>query len=173
MLNRYTLSALGILLMAASLWLLRPGAEDRILERLERLRGLAEVSAPESVIEQLTRAAEIGEFFSEQTVFDLGNAGYGTTVIDSRDELVQRIIRTRARLALLELVLQDARVRVGDDTAEAVLTGSGLGQLTGDSEPFLETHTVAVQLRKTADEWFITGATHLRDERQPSAAQPD
>jgi hypothetical protein len=173
MLNRYTLSAVAVLCLMVFGLLVQPGEADRILERLERLRTLAEIPAPESVIEQLTRAAEIGEFFSEQTVFDLRNASYGTTVIDSRDELVQRIIHTRARLAMLELALQDARVRIEDDTAEAVLTGSGLGQMTGEQERFLEIHTVAVSLRKHADEWLITGATHLRDERQPSAEQTD
>jgi hypothetical protein len=49
-----------------------------------------------------------------------------------------------------------------------VLQGSGLGQIKGEQERFLEIHTVAVRLRKQADEWLVTGATHLRDERQPS-----
>ena len=175
MLNRHTLSVLGVLftLAALVLWLLQPGEEDRILQRLERLRALAEVSAPESPIEQLAQAAEIGDFFSDRTVFDLTHAGLGRIKIDSREELVQRVIRGRARLAMLELALQEARVRVEDDTAEAVLTGSGLGQMKGEQDRFLEIHTVAVRLRKEADDWIITGATHLRDERQPPPERTD
>jgi len=173
MLNRYTLFALGGLIVLAVLFLLQPNEEERILQRLEQLRALTEISSPESGVEQLTRASRIGEFFSERTVFDLTRAGHGTIVIDSRDELVRRIIRGRARLVMLELALRDARVSIEDDTAEVVLTGSGLGQIKGEQDRFLEIHTVAVRLRKEADDWVITGATHLRDERQSSPGGAD
>ena len=173
MLNRYTLSALGVLIVLAALFLLHTNEEDRILQRLEQLRALTEIASPESGVEQLTKASQIGHYFSERTVFDLTRAGHGTIVIDSRDELVRRIIRGRARLVMLELALRDAQVRIEDDTAEVVLTGSGLGQIKGEQDRFLEIHTVAVRLRKEADDWVITGATHLRDERQSSPAQTD
>jgi len=172
MLNRYTLSALGILIVLAALFLLHTNDEDRIQQRLEQLRALTEISSPESGVEQLTRASRIGECFSERTVFDLGNAGHGTIVIASRDELVRRIIRGRARLVMLELALRDVQVSIEDDTAEVVLTGSGLGRIKDEQNRFLEIHTVAVRLRKEADDWVITGATHLRDERQ-SPGQTD
>ena len=165
MLNRYTLSGLGVLLVLAALFLLHGSEEDRILERLEKLRALTEIASPETGIEQLTKARQIGQFFSERTVFDLTNAGHDMIEIDNRDELVQRIIRGRARLAMLELALQDAKVSIEDDTAEVVLQGSGLGQLKGEQDRFLEIHTVAVRLRKEADGWRVTGATQLRDER--------
>jgi len=173
MLNRYTLSALVVLIVLASLFLLHTNEKDRILQRLEQLRALTEIASPESGVEQLTKASQIGQYFSERTVFDLTRAGHGTIVIDSRDELVRRIIRGRARLVMLELALQDAQVRIEDDTAEVVLTGSGLGQIKGEQDRFLEIHTVAVRLRKEADDWVITGATHLRDERQPSPGESD
>jgi len=173
MLNRYTLSAPGVLIVLAALFLLHTNEKERILQRLEQLRALTEISSPESGIEQLTRASRIGQCFSEQTVFDLTRAGHGTIVIDSRDELVRRIIRGRARLVMLELALQDAQVSIEDDTAEVVLTGSALGQIKGEQDRFLEIHTVAVRLRKEADDWVITGATHLRDERQPSPEESD
>jgi hypothetical protein len=173
MLNRYTLSALGGLIVLAALILLQTNEEERILQRLEQLRALTEISSPESGVEQLTRASQIGQFFSERTVFDLTHAGHGMFVIDSRDELVRRIIRGRARLVMLELALRDAQVSIEDDTAEVVLTGSGLGRIKGEQERFLEIHTVAVRLRKEADDWIIIGATHLRDERQPSPERSD
>jgi len=171
MLNRYSLLIFGLLLALAALWLLQPDEEERILARLERLRAASEISAPEGGIELLARAAEIGDFFDEHTVFDLSHAGHGRIEIGSRDELVQRIIRIRARLARLELALRDARVSLGDDTAEVVLTGSGLGQMKGEPDPFLEIHTVAISLRRVADDWIVTGATQLRDERQLSSEQ--
>jgi hypothetical protein len=173
MLNRYTLTALGVLIVLAVLFFLRTDEEDMILQRLEQLRALTEITYPETGIEPLAKARRIGQFFSEQTVFDLTNAGHGSIEIGGRDELVRRIVRGRARLASLELALQDARVRIEDDTAEVVLQGSGLGQFKGEQDRFLEIHSVAVRLRKEADEWLVTGATHLRDERQPSPGQPE
>ena len=173
MLNRYTLSALGVLILLAALFLLHTNEQDRVLQRLEQLRAMSEIASPESGVEQLTKASQIGQYFSERTVFDLTRAGHGTIVIDSRDELVRRIIRGRAQLVMLELALQDAQVRIEDDTAEVVLTGSGLGQIKGEQDRFLEIHAVAVRLRKEADDWVITGATHLRDERQPSPGESD
>jgi hypothetical protein len=173
MLNRFTLSAIGILIVLAALFLLHTNEEDRILQRLERLRAMTDISSPETGVEQLTRARQIVQYFSDRTFFDLTHAGHGTIVIDSRDELVRRIIRGRTRLVMLELALRDAQVSIEDDTAEVVLTGSGLGQIRGEQDRFLEIHTVAVRLRKEADDWVITGATHLRDERQPSPGQSD
>jgi len=173
MLNRYTLSAFGVLIVLAALLLLHTNDEERILQRLEELRALTEIASPETGVEQLTRASRIGQYFSERTVFDLTRAGHGTIVIDSRDELVQRIIRGRARLVMLELALRDARVSIEDDTAEVVLTGSGLGRIKGEQDRFLEIHTISVRLRKEADDWVVTGATHLRDERQSAPARSD
>jgi hypothetical protein len=173
MLNRYTLSALGVLIVVAALFLLQTNEEERILQRLEQLRATSEISSPETGVEQLARASQIGQYFSERTVFDLTRAGHGTIVIDSRDELLRRIIRGRARLVMLELAVRDAQVSIRDDTAEVVLTGSGLGRIKGEQDRFLEIHTVAVRLRKVADDWIITGVTHLRDERQPSPGEPD
>jgi hypothetical protein len=173
MLNRYTLTALGVLIVLAALFLLHANEEDKILQRLERLRALAEISSPETGLEPLAKAGQIGQFFSELTVFDLTNAGFGSIEIAGRDELVRRILRVRARLDALELALQDARVRIEGDTAEVMLQGSGLGQIKGEQDRFLEIHTVAVRLRKQADEWLVTGATHLRDDRQTSPGLPE
>jgi hypothetical protein len=173
MLNRYTLSGLGVLFVLVVLFLLHANEEDRILEVLEELRVLTEISSPETGIEQLTKARQIAQFFSERTIFDLTNAGHGTIEIDNRDGLLQRIIRGRARLASLELTLKAAQVRIEGDIAEVVLHGSGLGQIKGEQDRFLEIHTVAITLLNEADDWLVTGATHLRDERQPSPERRD
>lgn len=167
MLNRYPLAVLGVMFILSVLFLLHTSEEDRILDRLDTLRGLVEITAPETGIEPLARARRIGRFFTEQTRFDLRNAGYGIIETGSRDELVRRIIQGRARLAALEITLQDARVNIEDDRAVVRLLGSGLGTIKGEQEPFLEIHTVDVTLQKEAGAWLVTGARHVRDERQP------
>ncbi|MGD8312769.1 MAG: hypothetical protein PVJ66_09245 [Gammaproteobacteria bacterium] len=167
MLNRYTLTGLAVLFVLAVLFLMHESDEERVLERLEEIRALSEILSPESGIEPLNKARQIGRYFSEQTVFDLTHAGYGIIETGSRDDLVRRILRGRARLAALELELQDAAVHVEDDRARVRLLGSALGRLRGEQEPFLEIHSVEVRLHREGDSWLVTGARHLRDERQP------
>lgn len=166
MFNRYTLIILAVLAILAVLLLLHTGDEDVILAQLELLREQAEISAPESGIEQLAKANTIAGLFSEATIFDLGSAGYGTTAIASRQELVRQVIALRARLASLELDLQEAEVHIDRDTAQVQVTGSGLGSLTGQQEQFLEIHSGIITLAKENGDWLITGARHLQDERQ-------
>src|SRR5512147_2526065 len=53
MLNRYTLTALGVLIVLAVLFILHTDDEDIILQRLEQLRALTEITYPETGIEPL------------------------------------------------------------------------------------------------------------------------
>ena len=64
MLNRYTLTALGVLIVLAVLFFLHTDEEDKILQRLEQLRALTEITYPETGIEPLAKARRIGQFFS-------------------------------------------------------------------------------------------------------------
>ena len=68
---------------------------------------------------------------------------------------------------LLEIDLQQTQVQVDGDTARVLATGSGLGSRTGQQGEFLEIHSGVITLVREHGEWLITGATHLRDERQP------
>ena len=167
MLNRYTLAGLAVLFVLAVLFLLHSSEEDRILDQLEAIRALVEITAPETGIEPLAKARRIGQFFTEQTRFDLTTAGYGIIETGSRDELVRRVIQGRARLAALEITLQDTSVNIEGDRAVVRLRGSVQGTIKRDQEPFLEVHTVDVMLHRDADTWLVTGARHVRDERQP------
>jgi hypothetical protein len=167
MFSRYTLIAVAALALLAGLWLLHGSDEDAILAQLEQLREQAVIAGPESGIEQLARANSIAALFAGATEYDLTRAGHGTTRIATRQELVRRIISLRSRLATLDIELRQAEVRVDGDTAEVQLTASGLGALTGQQGQFLEIHSGLVTLARQDGDWLITGATHIRDERQP------
>lgn len=164
--NKFILLA-GLIVLSAWL-LLRTSEEEKILARFEQIRTQAEIPAPESGIEQIAKARQIGQRFSEQTFFDLTNAGYGTIEIPARQELAQRISRGRARLSSLELALQEPQVRIEGDHAQVQVLGSALGSIRGEPDQFLEIHLIEVTLRKEEGEWLVTGARHLRDERQQS-----
>ena len=167
MFNRYISITLAGLALLAIVLLLRTGDEDAILSQLRKLREQTGITEPESGIEQLAKANSIADSFSDATVFDLTGAGYGTTAIATRKELVRHIIALRSRLSSLEIDLQQTQVQIDGDTAQVLATGSGLGSLTGQQGQFLEVHSGVITLVRKNDDWLITGATHLRDERQP------
>ena len=173
MLKRYWIIVLGGLLVLITLLFLRPGEEDRILEQLEQIRTLAEVNAPESGIEQIAKAKQIGRMFDEQTFYDLTHAGYGMTEIGNRQDLVQRIIRGRTRLSSLELTLLQPQVHIEGDNAQVQVQASALGSIRGEPGQFLEIHLIEVLLRKEEGAWLVTGARQLRDERKQSQALRD
>jgi hypothetical protein len=145
--------------------------EEKILERLEQIRELAELRDTESGIQQAARARQISQHFEEQTSFDLSNAGHPYYTIPSRHELTQRILTGRGRLSTLELAVQIRQVKIDGDSARVQLRGSALGTMRGERQQFLEIHLVEILLRKTDDEWLVVGARHIRDERADTEAQ--
>jgi len=79
---------------------------------------------------------------------------------------VQRIARIRARLASLELELEDMQVSIEGNTASVLLRGTGLGAIRGDDDQFLEIHSIEVLLEKLDNTWLVTGGRHIRNERE-------
>ena len=165
---RYMLIALTAVVAAAALFLLHGSEEDRILDQLEDLRALAEIQAPEGSVELLVKSRLLSEFFTESSFYDFTGNGDRLYEIPSRQELAQRIARIRAKLARLELALQDIEVSVEEDSASVLLRGTGLGTIRGEDGQFLEIHSVEIRLEKPDDTWLVKGATHIRNEREPA-----
>ena len=163
---RHLLPVIGIVAVLAGIFLLRTGDEEVIRARLEELRTLAEIRTPESGIEPLGRARQLAGFFSEKTAYDFTSLGHGIREFPSHAELTRTIARIRMKLASLELALQDIQVHIEGDTARVRLRGTGLGTIRGEDGPFLEIHTAEIFLEKHDDTWLISGARHIRDERQ-------
>jgi len=165
--KRYQLIALAVAATLAAVLLLHGSEEDSIREQLEDLRALAEVHTPESGIELLVKSRLLGEFFTETTFYDFTSSGQGLYEVPSRQELVQRIARIRAKLARLELALEDMQVSIEDDTASVHLRGTGLGSIRGEDGRFLEIHRIEIRLEKRDDTWLVAGGRHIRNEREP------
>jgi hypothetical protein len=164
--KRYQLIALAAVTALAALFLLHGSEEDRILGQLEDLRELAEINAPESSIEVLVKSRLLGEFFTENTFYDLTSSGNRLYEVPSRQELVQHIARIRAKLASLELAAQGIEVSIEGDTARVMLRGTGLGSIRGEDGQFLEIHSIEVLLEKLGDTWLVTGGRQIRNERE-------
>jgi hypothetical protein len=166
MLKRYRYLLLAIPALLIALPFLLSSEEDKILDQLEQLRGLAEVHGPEGGIQQATKAREIGRFFSEKTLFDLTSAGYGTVEIPDRQKLSQIALKGRATLASLQLTLHDPQVSIDGDSAQVEVRGSAVGSVRGQDGQFLDIHLIRIMLIKEQDNWLVSGAKHLRNERQ-------
>jgi len=156
----------AFIVAAAGVWLLlRPGEEQRILDRLEQVRALAEVRDPENALAQLNRARQLSALFSTRSRYDLTTLGHGITEIDSREELAQRIAAGRGRLASLELDLLAPVVEIAGDRATVGVTGTARGATRGGDGQFMDVHRVEIELVRQDGNWLVSGGRHVRDER--------
>jgi hypothetical protein len=153
--------------------LFRGSEEDRILNTLDDLRVLGEIKAPEASIAQLAKARQMSEFFTDVTHFDLTNLGHKTYTIENREELARIILKGRAGLGSLELLLRDAHVTIEGEHADVEVQASALGQFKVKGDQFLDVHRIRIELVRVDDEWLISGGQHLRDERQSAVSDPD
>jgi hypothetical protein len=165
--RRYLLIVLAAVAATGLLFLLHVSEEDRVLEQVEELRTLAGIHSPEGSVEVLLKSRLLGKYFAETTFYDLTNNGQRLYEVPSRQELVQHIARMRAKLASLELTVQDTEVSIEGDTARVRLRGTGQGSLRDEQGRFLEIHSIEIYLKKPEDTWLVTGARHLRNEREP------
>jgi hypothetical protein len=145
--------------------LLGSNEEQRILDRLEQIRSLSEVSEPEDTVTGLGKARRLGMLFTPQTRYDLTTLGHGITHIGSRDELVQKIVAGRNRLVSLELALLAPQVSIDGEYATVEFTGTALGATRGGEGQFMDVHRVAIELVRQDGDWLVSGGHHIRDER--------
>jgi len=157
---------LALSAVAAIAWLVLGGSEEqRILDKLEQVRVLAEVREPENALVQLERARQLSELFSTQTRYDLTTLGHGITQIDSRAVLTERIVAGRSRLVSLELTLLAPTVAIDGDRATVGVTGTALGATRDGEGQFMDVHRVEIGLVREDGDWLVSGARHIRDER--------
>lgn len=157
-----------VALLAAALlaWLLLGSSEEqRILDRLEQIRTLSEIREQEDAVTGLGKARRLGNLFTAQTRYDLTTLGHGITHINSRDELVQKIVAGRNRLVSLELGILAPEVSIDGEHATLELTGTALGATHGGQGQFMDVHRIEIELVREDGDWLVRGGRHLRDER--------
>lgn len=153
-------------LAGAGAWLLlRDRDEQRVLDRLEEVRALAEIRAPENTLTRIGRARQLGALFTPSTRYDLSTLDHGITEIAGREELVRRIAAARSRLTSLELTLMAPSVTIDGDRATVTVTGTALGATPGGDGRFMDVHRVEIALVRRDGAWLVSGGRHIRDER--------
>jgi hypothetical protein len=89
-----------------------------ITERLREFTHVVNAAAPEG-LGSVSRAAEIGSFFTDDVVVDLAE---GSTPIAGRETLMAMSMRLQPRLAQFTIGFADANVIVGADKQSADVT---------------------------------------------------
>ncbi|NNJ94325.1 MAG: SnoaL-like domain-containing protein [Halobacteria archaeon] len=157
---------LAPVIVAVVAWLLLvDNEEQKVLDRLEQIRSLAEVRDQENPLSRLGRAKQIGTLFSAQTRYDLTTLGHGVTTIGTREELTRRIAAGRSKLVSLELGLLAPDVQVDGDRARVNITGTALGAMHGGEGRFMDVHRIEIELVRADGDWLVSGGRHIRDER--------
>jgi hypothetical protein len=155
--SRLGIAAVLICAVAAALWWNREGTHERAIRaRIEALG--AEINATASAgPESATRAEQIGSFFTEDAVVDLGKGG---TPIVGRSTIAGMALRLQTRIAAFRLQIDDIRVVVkpGAASADATLTASFIPRTSAGDES-RDAREFAVALTRAGNEWQIARVT--------------
>ena len=89
-----------------------------ITRRLREFTEVVNAAAPEGLV-SVSRAAEIGSFFTDDVVVDLGE---GSTPVTGRETLMAMSMRLQPRLAQFTIGFADANISVAPDKQSADVT---------------------------------------------------
>lgn len=146
--------ALGGAVLGWALWTWWPSEARRIRRRLDELAETASVPAGESALARLARAAQIGRFFTEDLVIDLGPP---YPPLRGRGALVGLASRLEPPPGGAQVAFTDVAVTVAPDgataTATLTATGSVVDRVTRDT--IVEARALQVGLRQLDGEWLI------------------
>lgn len=147
-----TLCALAAGLVAA--WQLWPSSNERAVRaRLDTLTAVAN-RAPGDGLAAVTWAAELGHFFTEDVVIDLGES---SAPISGRSALIAMAARLGPRAGEAKLRLDDVAVAFdrGSDVADVRLTASFVRPATATEAASLDAREFALELVRGSGGWQI------------------
>jgi hypothetical protein len=143
--------------VAAAVWWNREAADAQaIRSRIEALG--AEINATAVAgLDSATRGQQIGSFFTEDAVVDLGKGG---TPIVGRSTIVGMAVRLQTPLSAFRLQVDDVGVDVkpGAASADATLTASFILR-TSAGEESRDAREFALALTRAGNEWQIARVT--------------
>lgn len=160
MTRRWTVSVLLLLAGLAFGYWFRPRPDtDAIQRQIDALRVQIN-TAGGSGLANAARAAQIGSFFTDDVVVDLGR---GTSPIEGRDTLMGMAARLQPRTEAFRLQFDDVGVEIeaGKRTASVSLTASFIGRSAAEGETSIDAREFALQMRKVGDSWLIARVTEV------------
>lgn len=135
------------------------GEEAAIRSRLTALVGEANKPAAEGLA-LVAHAASVGDYFTPDTVVDLGA---GSTPIQGREMLIGMVARLQPRTAAYRVELDDVEVRVGEDGDAATVEATVIvtPRRPGPDEG-VDAREFALTLTKTDGVWRIARMTAVQ-----------
>jgi hypothetical protein len=139
---------------ACSWW---QGDKARIRARLDALVDVVNARA-EGGLGAVARAAQLGEFFADDVIVELGR---GSTPITGRETLMAMATRIEPRTTAFTLELTDVNVHLTPDdrTADVNLTAEILRPSPATGETSMDAREFALVLKVVDGEWKIARLT--------------
>ena len=149
-----------VLLGLFAFWRTREGSDERVIrQRLETLRTEVNASTMDG-LGTAARAAQIGTYFTEDAVVDLGG---GAVPIRGRETLMGMVARLQPRTAAFRLELDDVGIEVvpGGTAADVLLTASFVRRAFSTGEESRDAREFALVLVKADGTWRISRITAI------------
>lgn len=108
----------------------------------------------------MVHAAQIGTYFTEDAVVELGD---GAAPIKGRETLMGMFARLQPRTAAFRLDLEDVTIEMtpGSDAADVLLTASFMRTNTSTREESLDAREYALVMTKVDGTWRIARITAI------------
>lgn len=151
-------AALLLVVLAAGVYAFWPGSDERAIRRA--LVSLAdEFNQPAGEgLATMARAAQLGSYFSEDVVVDLGS---GAGQIQGRDRLTAMAAQLQPRTTAFRVALDDVDVEMSgaDGGADVTLTVRFIRRDSTADEPSTDAREFVLRMAKTGGRWRIARAT--------------
>ena len=163
MTRRSVLSAVILLvLLAAAIfaWRSRATPDEREIEaRLGALRNEVNASTKDG-LGTAARAAQIGSYFTDDAVVELGE---GAAPIKGRDTVMGMVARLQPRTAAFRMDLDDITIDMapGSTAADVLLTASFVRRNISTGEESLDAREYALVMTKADGTWRISRITAI------------
>jgi hypothetical protein len=153
-------SVVVLLLAGAMAWWSRATPDERAISaRLEALRNEVNSSTKDG-LGTAARAAQIGTYFTDDAVVELGR---GSPPISGRDTLMGMVARLQPRTAAFRMDLDDVSVDLlpGGDAADVLLTASFVRRSITTGEESMDAREYALVMIKAGGLWRIARITAI------------
>jgi len=161
--RRSVLSAVILLVLLAAgifAWRSRATPDEREIQgRLDALRNEVNASTKDGLGTAL-RAAQIGSYFTDDAVVELGE---GAAPIKGRDTVMGMVARLQPRTAAFRMDLDDITIDMasGSTAADVLLTASFVRRNISTSEESLDAREYALVMTKADGTWRISRITAI------------
>ena len=163
MTRRSVLSAVILLVLLAAgifAWRSRATPDEREIQaRLDALRNEVNASTKDGLGTAL-RAAQIGSYFTDDAVVELGE---GAAPIKGRDTVMGMVARLQPRTAAFRMDLDDITIDMapGSTAADVLLTASFVRRNISTGEESLDAREYALVMTKADGTWRISRITGI------------